>query len=195
MEQLNKLFYYYNLYREISNSHTVKKSVTISWSRTMLGRTPRLFKNFTVIGHVAPNYEFEEPCIESLQMTPLELLCKDYHGIFRWFWDFPKFNFRLVLKPRWFLFCSFEDSLFPFESSGHSIHSRVKTDEIRDERTKEHHVIKHEISKWPWILFEISENFPTVKAAKDTYPRRKGMKEESRNCFRVRKNVFCSNHF
>ena len=46
-------------------------------------------------------------------MTPLELLCKDYHGIFRWFWDFPKFNFRLVLKPRWFLFCSFEDSLFP----------------------------------------------------------------------------------
>ena len=149
-------------------------------------------ENFTVIRHVATNYEFEEPCIESLQMTILELLCKDYHGIFRWFRDFPKFNFRLVLKPHFVPLRIF----VPFESSGHSIHSRVKTDEIRDERTKEHHVIEHEISKWPWILFVFwnFRNFPTVKAVEDTYPRRKGMKEESRNCFRVRKNVFCSNH-
>ena len=113
--------------------------------------------------------------------------------------DFPKFNFRLVLKPRWFLYVPLRILciLSLYIRSQYSL--RVKTDEIRDQRTRERHVIKHEISKWPSrrIFFEIFllkkkffQNFQPWRMLKDTYPRRKGMKKDSRTSSGIVKTFF-----
>ena len=163
-------------------------------------RTPRLFKNFTVIRHVVPNYEFEEPCIESLEMTPLELLCKDYHGIFRWFWDFPKFNFRLVLKPPWFLFCSFEDSLFPlshpvtvFTQESKRMKSGMKGQKNITWLSMKFQSDHEYYSKFP--KFQTVQNFQPWRPLKIRTQEGKGWKKNQETVSGFVKTFFCSNHF